>query len=406
MSYLKNHINRLSRDTFSLNYILDQEIVGTYELSEGQKDRMKVQENLKFNTPVEELLYTIYDHTVFQNKKAAREKFQYLNDEFDIDSLLSDPSLNLLYLVVKLKYSILNNDRKLYQPIFNKIRSLPTSTDPSVEYIHHKTLGIYYYRTNNFLQSTLALDNALSLAEKLPYISEIDKAELYYQVALTKIKTCDTFESIFFAEKALSLYQSLSINKRSAECHIILGVNFNHSKRQDFAEKHYLSAKNIGETIEDAYLESMALHNLGCIKSYQKQSEEAIYYYLESLKRKKEEERSVYSILGLVEEYYFLGQTEFSKEWADQGLRLAARSDLEEYILHFTAHIYLLNSDPELELYIQQEVIPYFKNAGNERYTIKYMEMLAKYYYQQQQFKLASEFFNSCLQNIKSKTSY
>ncbi|NMH74703.1 tetratricopeptide repeat protein [Bacillus sp. RO2] len=406
MSNLKYHINRLSRDSFSLNYNLDQGIVGTFELSEGHKDSVKVHEKLKFNTPVEELLYTIYDFTVLQNKKAAREKFQYLNDEFDTDNLLSDPNINLLYLVVKLKYFILNNDRKLYNPIYNQIRNLPTSINPTVEYIHHKTLGIYYYRTNNFLQSTLALDNALSLAKKLPYISENDKAELYYQVALTKLKTCDTFESIFFAEKALSLYQSLYNNKRSAECHIILGINFNHSKRQDLAEKHYLSAKNIGETIEDAYLESMALHNLGCIKSYQKQSEEAIYYYLESLKRKREEERSVYSILGLVEEYYFLNQTEFSKEWAEQGLRLAVRTDSKEYILHFTAHIYLLDKDPELEQYIQQEVIPYFKNAGNERYTIKYTEMLAKYYYVNQQYKLASEFFNSCLQNIKSKTSY
>ncbi|NLP52800.1 tetratricopeptide repeat protein [Bacillus sp. RO1] len=406
MSNLKNHINKLSRDTFSLNYNLDQGIVGTFELSEGHNDCVKVHENLKFNTPVEKLLYTIYDLTVLQNKKAAREKFQYLNDEFDTGSLLSDPSINLLYLVVKLKFSILNNDRKLYQPIYNQIRSLPTSINPSIEYIHHKTLGIYYYRTNNFLQSTLALDNALSLAEKLPHISANDKAELYYQVALTKLKTCDTYESIFFADKALSLYQSLYNNKRSAECHIILGINFNHSKRQDFAEKHYLSAKNIGETIGDSYLESMALHNLGCIKSYQKQSEEAIYYYLESLKRKREEERSVYSILGLVEEYYFLGQTEFSKEWAEQGLRLAVRTDLNEYILHFTTHIYLLDKDRKLELYIQQEVIPYFKNAGNERYTIKYTEMLAKYYYENQQYKLASEFFNSCLQNIKSKTSY
>ncbi|WP_404450264.1 hypothetical protein LG307_10775 [Sutcliffiella horikoshii] len=401
MRNLKNHINRLSRDTFSLNYNLDQGIVSTVELSNGQENG-----NLRFDTPVEKLLYTIYDLTVLQDKKAARERFLYLNAEFDIDKILADPKTNLLYLVVKFKYIILNNDRKLYEPIYNQIRSLPTSLNPSVEYIHHKTLGIYYYRTNNFLQSTLALDNALTIAETLTYISDDDRAELYYQVALTKLKTCDTLESIFYAEKALTLYQNLYNNKRSAECHIILGINYNHSKRQNLAEKHYLSAKNIGETIEDSYLESMALHNLGCIKSYLKQSEEAIFYFLESLKRKKEEERSLFSILGLVEEYYFLNQTEYSREWAEQGLRLAVRNELTEYILHFTAHIYLLDKDQKIEPFIIQEILPYFKNAGNERYTIRYTEMLAKYYYENQQFKLASEYFNSCLQNIKSKTSY
>ncbi|KMJ59463.1 hypothetical protein AB685_00845 [Bacillus sp. LL01] len=406
MNSINNHITGRSRNKFPLNYSLDHGIVGTDELSGELNESSRIHSARNIKSPLEELLYSIYDLTVNQDKKAAREKLTYLNNEFNIGKDDTDPDIFLFYLVVKLKYCILINDKKLYEPTYRQINLLSTSLNSSIEYIHYKTLGIYYYRTDNFLQSTLALDHALTLAKKLQTISAEDKAELYYQVALTKLKTSDTFKSIFYAETALNIYQGLYNNKRSAECHVILGINYNYSKRFELAEKHYLSAKNIGESIQDKYLQSMALNNLGEIKSHLKQSEEAIFYYLESLKLKREEERSVFSILGLVEEYYFLNQTEFSKEWAEQGLSLARRTNLKEYIIHFTAHIYLLEKSDKMETYILKQVLPFFKSAGNERYTNKYTEMLAEYYYETNQFKLASDFYYSCLQNIKTRLTY
>ncbi len=406
MRNVDNHNTNLSRKNFSLNSSIEHRIVGTAELSSEFHKKSNVHSTRSKISPLEELLYTIYDFTVNQNKKAAREKFTYLNDEFSMVKNDIAPDTFLFYLVVKLKYFILINDKKRYEPTYNQISPLSTSLNPSIEYIYYKTLGIYYYRTDNFLQSTIALDQALNLSKTLHSITEEDKAELYYQVALTKLKTSDTFESIYYAEKALTIYQGLYHNRRSAECHVILGINYNFSKRFELAEKHYLSAKNIGESIQDKYLESMALNNLGKIKSNLKQSEEAIFYYLESLKLKKEEERCVFSILGLVEEYYFLNQTEFSKEWAEQGLSFAKRINLKEYIIHFTAHLYLLEESDKLEKYILSQVLPYFRSAGNERYTNKYTEMLALYYYETNQYKLASDFYNSCLQNMKTKLAY
>lgn len=406
MRNINNHTMGLSLDKSSLNSSKDNRIVGTVNLTGELHHKSRADYTRNITSPLEELLYSIYDCTVKQDKKGAKEKYIYLNDEFSIGKENIPEEILLFFLVVKLKYFMLVNDKKLYEPTYKQINVLSTSLNPSIEYIHFKTLGIYYYRTDNFLQSTLALEHALNLSNKLPFISDEDKAELYYQVALTKIKTSDSFESIYYAEKALAIYQGLYHNKRSAECHVILGINYNYSKRFELAEKHYLSAKNIGESIQDRYLESMALNNLGEIKSYMKQSEEAIFYYLESLKLKKGEERSVFSILGLVEEYYILNQKEFSKEWAEQGLSLAERINLKEYILHFTTHLYLLEKSDKIEDYILNQVLPYFRSAGNERYTNKYTELLAKYYYQNNQFKSASDFYNSCLQNIKSKLAY
>ncbi|MCM3616071.1 tetratricopeptide repeat protein [Sutcliffiella horikoshii] len=403
MRNIYNNIMDLRPDNSSFHF---SRIADTAGLTEGYGNHSRLNSARRISCPLEELLYSIYDFTVKQDKKAAKEKFTYLNDEFSLVKDKIPQETLLLYLVVKLKYFILINDKKLYIPTFEQINELPTSLNLSIEYIQYKTLGIFYYRTDNFVESTLALAHALNLLKELPFISEEDKAELYYQTALTKLKTSDTFDSIHYAEAALTIYQGLYYNKRSAECHIILGINYNFSKRFDLAENHYVSAKNIGESIQDRYLESMALNNLGKIKSNLKESEEAIFYYLESLKLRKDEERSVFSILGLVEEYYFLDQKEFSKEWAEQGLCLAKRLCLKEYILHFTAHLYLIEESDKLEDYVLNQVLPYFKRAGNERYTNKYTEMLAHYYYDNNQYKLASDFYNDCLQNIKAKLAY
>ncbi|QFT89071.1 Transcriptional activator NprA [Bacillus sp. THAF10] len=405
MRIVNNHFHSLARKKTPLHYSLDYGILCTDELTAHKDENQKIRTARNIKSPLEELLYNLYDLTVAQNKIQARDKFNYLHDEFELSEDKITHEELLLYLIVKLKYYLMIQDKKLYKPIFNQINMLPTSLNPTLEYIHYKTLGIYYYRTDNFLQSTLALSNAMTLSDALPMLADDDRAELFYQVALTKIKTNEVFESIYYAEKALTIYQSNYNQTRSAECHIILGINNNFCKRYKMAEKHFLSAKNIGETIKDNYLESMALNNLGSIKSRLQQSEEAIHYYLESLKLKNQDSRSVYSILGLVFEYINLNQFEFSREWAEQGLLLAKRDNNQEHIIHFTTHIYKIDKNPEIESYIKDQVLPYFEKAGNKRFNVKYTEMLAKYYYDNCQYKLASEYYQESLESLKEKLS-
>ncbi|CAG9622661.1 tetratricopeptide repeat protein [Sutcliffiella rhizosphaerae] len=366
-------------------------------------DPENIQTDRNIQTPLEELLYKIYDFSIRQDRTSAREKFNYLQENNELCQEKMEPDTFHLYQVVKLKYYLLINDKKLYEPTYKQIMLLPTSLNSMNNYIKQKTLGIFYYRTDNYLQSSLSLNNAHSIVNTLSLISDEDIAELYYQIALTKIQTNDIFESIYFAEKALVIYKSQMNQIRAAECHIILGINNNYSKRFEMAEMHYISAKKIGESLNDKYLESMALNNLGKIKSRLNQSEEAILNFLESLKLKNYEERSVYSISGLVEEYYYLKQFEFSKEWAEQGLRLAQRYNNKEYIFHFTTHMYLLEKNSKIETYLKEQVLPYFIKAGNERFTLKYTEMLAEYYYDNLEYKLASEYYQEILRNMKMK---
>jgi HTH-type transcriptional regulator, quorum sensing regulator NprR len=50
-------------------------------------------------------------------------------------------------------------------------------------------------------------------------------------------------------------------------------------------------------------------------------------------------------------------------------------------------------------------VLKYFKEAGNEEYVIRYAELLAKYYYQLEEYKLACEYFEMSFQALKHKSS-
>jgi tetratricopeptide (TPR) repeat protein len=171
------------------------------------------------------------------------------------------------------------------------------------------------------------------------------------------------------------------------------------------AEENYLYAKKIGVDLKDVYLESMALHNLGCMQSFLGNSENAIYYFLESLKLKRGETRSLFSINTLVREYYKLNQNEFALGWAEEGLILAQRNKIEEYIIHFKVHIHLINRNPEIEAYISDYVIDYFTRAGDKDNVAKYAEILAEYYSSSDRHQLACKYFELCLKVWKNKTT-
>lgn len=368
-------------------------------------DRLEIERNDFQDTymnDMEEKLFSCYHSTVSQNPKEARKLFNYINEEYKIGLSFMHSDIKLLYLIIKLKFYLLVLDKRIITCLYEQIRDLPTSLNPIIEYIRKKTIGIYYFRMNNNKKSISALKEALVMTEQLNLTDE-DKAELYYQIALTSERTSEVFESIQFAEKALSLYQGLYFYRRSAECHVILGLN--HHKIQQFekAESNYLSAKKIGVELQDVYLESMALHNIGCIQTFLGNSEEAIFYYLESLKLNKREDRSLYSICSLVREYYSLNQFEFAKGWAEEGLMLSQKTKVTEYVYHFTVLLYQLNHNSELADYVANIVIPYFRNAGRKDEIVRYAEMLANYYVEAGNYKLACQYFDICLQVQKEK---
>lgn len=349
-------------------------------------------------------LLSCYESTVRQDPKESWKKLSYINEEYNIGSQTMPHETFLLYLCVKLKYALLIIDKKVIDSLYNQISDLPASKNTIIEYIRKKTIGIYYYRVNDNLQSIFTLKQALEMHNKLP-LSEEDKAELFYQIALTSQKTSDYFEAITYAEKALSIYQPLYYNRRSAECHVILGLSYHKVHQLEKAEENYLYAKKIGVDLKDVYLESMALHNLGCMQSFLGNSEDAIYYFLESLKLKKEEDRSLFSINTLVKEYYKLNQNEFALGWAEEGLVLAQRNKIEEYIIHFNVHIYLITKNPKIEKYISDYVIDYFTRAGDKDNVAKYAETLAEYYTSTYRFKSACEYYELSLRVWKNKTT-
>ena len=400
----------LSQGIFPTSHLLkieDNQIEPSYSDLRSLAARLEVKMSIfdeNFHPGIIDKLLSCYESTVRQDPKESRKKLNYINEEYNICSQTTHLDTLLLYLSVKMKYYLLIFDKKIIGSIYNQISALPTSKNPLIEYIRQKTTGIYHYRINDNLQSLITLKQALKMHNKLT-ISEEDRAELYYQIALTSQKTSDHFEAITYAEKALTIYQTLYYNRRSAECHVILGMGYHKVHQLEKAEENFLHAKKIGVDLKDVYLESMALHNLGCMQSYLGNSEDAICYFLESLKLKKEENRSLFSINTLVKEYYKLKKYEFALGWAEEGLVLAKRNKIDEYIIHFQVHIHLINRSPEIEQYISEYVIDYFTRAGDRANAAKYAEILAEYYSSSDQYQLACKYYEISLKFRKNKTA-
>ncbi|WP_223699972.1 helix-turn-helix domain-containing protein [Sutcliffiella deserti] len=394
---------RLSQNCFTTSQLTSFELnetePSTHQL-EVIAEKLELNKSLFSQTScpiLEEKLFSCYKSTISHNQKEAWKKLTLFNEEHQIGLTTTYVNTFLLYLIIKLNYFLLIQDKKVIDSLYEEISGLPKSLNSQIEYVRKRTLGIYYYRKNNNLKSTQLLKEALTMVVSHPVCKE-DCAGLYYQIALTSHKTSEIYDSIHYAEKALKIYEELVSCRRAAECHIILGLNYQKIYQYQLAEANYKSAKIIGGNLQDIYLQSMALHNLGFNQSCLGNSEDAIFYFLESLKMKKQEDRCLYTYYTLAKEYYKLDLFEFARGWADEGLVLAKRSKIEDYIIHFTVFIYLLENNPKLETYISNYVLPYFTSAGNKGKVAQYAETLADYHSKKENYQNASTYYQMSLQ--------
>ena len=398
----------LSHGIISVSYlskIENNKMEPDYEILKLLAERLVVNPNVFVIETKEELLSKLFE---FYNKIVKRD-FEQVNTEFTLlmqqfeGSIIPIPqNLHFSYQVVKLRYLLFKKEEKETRELFEVVNKIPPSGNERMEYIKFKTIALYYQLRNSALKANEYYVSALEILKNgtISVIVE-DKAELYYQLALVKGNLCDIYESIYFCNKALKLYQSLYYLKRSAECHIILGANNNRIKQYHLAEEAYESALAVSKILNDDTLESIILQNIGSLKSDLHDSESAIKYYLASFKKKKENKRSLTTVYSLVLEYFKNGRFTESLEWSKKGIQLAELHNSKEYKIHFFIYQDLITKNPELTQYIKEEAIPFFYSINREDYVSKYTELLAELHYDNKKYKLASTYYKESLAVLK-----
>jgi tetratricopeptide (TPR) repeat protein len=312
------------------------------------------------------------------------------------DSQLTD--ILIMFDILEFRYYLGINNMVTAEQSKENIKSQKHSFNYRHEYFFNKFSGILEYKKGKY-DDAFKLYKECETALQSHVITNVEKADLLFQLGLTASQLWRVALCISYTNQALSLYNSEYNLKRCAECHILLGISYRRNSDFEKARESYSTAVKIGIDIDANTVISLANHNLGYLESDMGNRYEAISYFKMAIESHKEErDRSLISVYCLVKEYYRAGDYENGIQWAKKGLEWAEEGS--EYYYHLDAYRLLLIGEG-YEPFIRKIVLPYFNKQKNNKMIYEYSEILAEHYMENIKYKDAYVFQKKSTEALK-----
>lgn len=312
---------------------------------------------------------------------------------------IEEPELSLRYDLFKAKFLLSLGKLEEAKALLDRVQSLQELLAGELEYYYWDFSGVYNYHLGQLNESMQFYNKGEKLLEKLP-LAETEKAELYYQQGLVNSRLYMIPTSINYIYTALPIFdQDYNLN-RSADCHIILGINMVRIRNYKQAESHFKNALKLSDNIQDIETKKVTYQNLGYLNSTRDKSKDAIYFYKKSLEI---DSKVIQSIFLVAREYYKLNDLLTAKEWIKKGMNIEQDEVVKDYVYHLKILQFHVseNLTAEYESLLKYEAIPYFKKVQQWDHVAEYAENLADYYFTNSQYKNAGLRYQQAIQAHK-----
>lgn len=294
-------------------------------------------------------------------------------------------------------FLVLREYSKALQQI-NKLNEISSTFDTLQQYYWFKFKGNYSSLKNESNEAIRLYKKAENLFSQLD-LSEDEKADLQYTIAVTYSKLRNTLESIKYAEKALDTFMKKYNFIRCAECHIILGIAYRRIKMYEKSIKNHNLAKRLGNLIENKQIIQLANQNLGVLHSTKGEREDAIYHYSEVIKHDKTDLNArLTAVTSLIKEYYAIEEYDKAELMIYEGLKLLEQSEnvqslkLHYYVIH-TYHYAIKEDGQNFKSLVINEFIPYLKKHKDFGNIVLYATMLGEYFEKIHKYKNATKYY-------------
>lgn len=348
-------------------------------------------------------LHDWYYQIINRNKEEVALRYEKY---VDVIQSTNDSSAYIHFVLFELRYFLLERDLEKAEEQLNKINLFKDIFDDQMNYFYSKFVGLYHYMKNRFSTAKDFYKLAERILNKSVHIERWEEADLYYSIGLTYSQLGKMSLSNNYTHLALAIYQSRYDLKRSAECHVLLGICYLRTEEYELSEENYLLANKVAESMSDSNLRGIIYHNLGYLYSLQGKHHQAIAEYQMSLKHKLDSniDGKLISIHGIITEYYSLGEYESCESWLLEAKRVQEQSGYRDYNVHFVIYTYLINNpSEEFEKYMQDVALPYFEKRENLQYLIKYSEILGAYFEKKFKYKSANRYYNTAIKALKKQ---
>ncbi|SDP58755.1 helix-turn-helix domain-containing protein [Halobacillus aidingensis] len=377
-----------------LSKIENDQTVPAFEVLEHLYERLGLDfHDSSYHHPSKESLKEWYEMIVFKRKEEARELKEELIQQKDT---LNNHHLYIFFELFRIRHLLLENEVEEAYEAWKNIRQHEDTFDDEMEYYFHLSSGLVSYYRGDFEDSYLKLMEAKNYSVSID-LEDWEESDLYYLLALSASQANNISASIFNADQALTIYQQQYNLVKSADCHILLGINYGRLKNYGKALENYHLVSKIATQTQDNYQLGLVYHNIGVIESRRGNFEAALMNYQKSLSYKTGR-ASVHEIFEaiycLVFETYKIGRLDDCKKWISEGQTYldSTTRDTSTARIHLNIYTMLINKDVTTAQYLENVAIPHFQEKKQHRFVIRYCMIVSDLLEAERSYKKSSRY--------------
>ena len=384
-----------------LSKIENDQTVPAFEVLELLYERLGLDFHDSSNShPSKEKLKEWYEAIVFKDKEKARTLMNELLEQKDTHE---NHHLYIFFELFRIRHLLLENDVEKAYEAWENAKQHKDTFDDEMKFYYRLISGLVKYYQGHYESSFQELMEAKNISATIN-TPEMDQSDLFYLLALSTSQAHHVSASVFYADHALELYKSRYDLAKSADCHLIQGINYTKLKNYSKSQEHYNLARKIAVQTKDNYQLKLVYNNIADLESLTGNSESAILNYKKSLDYVDISSPSLdvlgylNIIHGLIIEHYRIKDTDGCLEWINFGIDVLTKFPSESHSHHFQVLNKLLSNSKDILEYIEDVVIPYFSNKNDYIYIIRYSKLLSDLLEKQRMYKRSSEYLRLAMQ--------
>jgi transcriptional regulator with XRE-family HTH domain/Tfp pilus assembly protein PilF len=263
---------------------------------------------------------------------------------------------------------------------------------------YYYTKGVISYYQNNYLQCYQYYLQQLPLVN-----SNVQKAAIYFNIALALWKLYDINNAIAYAQKARSLYFEEHQWFKAADAYNSLGILYWENHELDQAEEQLLKALDMANQYHYDELRGRIYHNLGLVYKDKEQFTQCLDYFSQSLELKKKIKHpstnmTYRSILNI---YIEQGITDEARLILDDA-QANCEDEVESHHLKvIEAELNLKLGKREVYESTMEKSIDFLKTNAYWKHITSLSEGLADHYQRSRKYKQASHYYKMSIEAYK-----
>lgn len=267
-------------------------------------------------------------------------------------------------------------------------------------FFYYKHLGNFYYVQGDLAKANESFKTAISLYTSVLF-SELEKADLHYLYSLVLSRLRNDYNSLNFAESSLAIFREHYRLESCAKAHIQIGIGYSRLQNTNKAMKHYETAKELIENVNNFKLLGIIEHNIASLYFRQNNINAAIDHLENSLYyKKKYNDTSYFATLILLITYnYARGDLKSCDKWIKKGISLLNKdrvSKVQELEIEFYKK-FLFEKDADWESFCTKYFFTYLKENKKWSHLITYSKIIGNYFNEERLYKKSATYFHEVI---------